>query len=93
MKVKQLIEELSKLNPESNILFSSYVESGVVSGCTMLGDYSINSYTKQEFKEELEGIYFENVEDEDETKEELLEDVDDQGVVVIEVGGEETFCG
>lgn len=88
MKIKDLIKELSELNPESNILFSSYVESGVVSGCTMLGDYNINSLTKQEFKEELDETYFENIEDEDEVnekKEELFEDVDDQGVVIKEL--------
>lgn len=89
MKLKDLIKELSELNPESTILFSNSIECfRSVSVCSYLGDYSINSYTKNEFKEELEDSFEDN---EQTTKEELLESIDGEEVVVFSINGEETY--
>jgi hypothetical protein len=50
-------------------------------------------FTKKEFKEEVEGMDFNSdvIEDEDEFKKEILEDVDKNGVVVFQVTGEENW--
>ena len=88
MKIKDLIKELSELNPNSTVLFSNSLESGrSFSGCSYLGSYQLNDLSKDEFEEELEET---DLEDED--KEEIFGQVDDSGVVVLCVSGEETFC-
>jgi hypothetical protein len=94
MKIKNLIEELSKLNPESTLMFSNNVDCfHSMSGCSFVADYQLLDFTKKEFKEEVEGMDFNSdvIEDEDEFKKEILEDVDKNGVVVFQVTGEENW--
>jgi len=94
MKVKDLIQKLSELNPESTLLFSSNIECfHSMSGCSFVGDYQLLNFTKKEFKEEVMGMGFnsDGIEDEKEYKKEILEGVDKNGVVVFQVSGEENW--
>ena len=80
MKIKDLIKELSKLNPESTLMFSNHIECFMSnSGCSFIADYQLNEFTKKEFKEEVEGMDFNSdsqIEDEDEYKKTIIEEVD-----------------
>jgi hypothetical protein len=94
MKVKDLIKELSALNPESTLMFSNNIECFMsMSGCSFIGEHQLLDFTKKEFKEEVEGMDFnsDGIEDEDEFKKEILEDVDKNGVVVFQISGEENW--
>ena len=95
MKIKDLIEELSKLNPESTLMFSNHIECFMSnSGCSFIADYQLNDFTKKEFKEEVEGMEFNSdsqIEDEDEYKKDIIGEVDKNGVVVFMVTGVENW--
>ena len=94
MKIKDLINELNKFNPESTLLFSNNIECfHSMSGCSFLSDYQLLDFTKKEFKEEVEGMEFnsDGIEDEDEYKKEILDEVDTKEVVVFQVSGEENW--
>jgi len=88
MTIKDLINDLSKLNPNSNVLFSNSLEMGrSFCGCSYVATHQLSEMDKDEFEEELEGSDIE-----DDEKEQLLDKVGDNGVVVFCVSGEETFC-
>ena len=94
MKIKDLINELSKLNPESTLMFSNHIECfRSDSGCAFVGSYRLNDFTKKEFKEEVEDMEFnsDGIEDEDEYKKDIVGEVDKDGVVVFMVSGEENW--
>ena len=94
MKIKDLINELSKLNPESTLMFSNHIECFMSdSGCAFTADYKLNDFTKKEFKQEVEDMEFnsDGIEDEDEFKKDLIGEVDKNGVVVFQVSGEENW--
>ena len=95
MKIKDLIKELSKLNPESTLMFSNHIECFMSnSGCSFIADYQLNDFTKKEFKEEVEGMEFNSdsqIEDEDEYKKDIIGEVDKNGVVVFMVTGVENW--
>ena len=95
MKIKDLINELSKLNPESTLMFSNHIECFMSnSGCSFIADYQLNEFTKKEFKEEVEGMDFNSdsqIEDEDEYKKTIIEEADKNGVVVFMVTGVENW--
>lgn len=95
MKIKDLIKELSKLNPESTLMFSNHIECFMSnSGCSFIADYQLNEFTKKEFKEEVEGMDFNSdsqIEDEDEYKKTIIEEADKNGVVVFMVTGVENW--
>lgn len=92
MKIKDLIKELSKLNPESTLLFSNSIECfRSCSGCSFEGDYQLLSFTKKEFKEEVEGMDFSSVDDEEDYKKNIIKKWDKKGVVVLQVSGEENW--
>ena len=91
MKVKDLIKDLQQFNPENEILFGCSIECGYsVSVCNYTGEIYTNEYTNEEIKEEIEG---EMDSDTEETYKEVLESLDGKGVCVINISGEETFCG
>ncbi len=88
MTIKDLIKDLSELNPNSTVLFSNSLEMGrSFSGCSYLATHQLSDMDKDEFEEELEESDIE-----DDEKEQLLNDVGENGVVVFCVSGEETFC-
>ena len=88
MTIKDLINDLSKLNPNSLVLFSNSLESGrSFSGCAYQATHQLTDMDRDEFEEELDST---DLEDDD--KEDLLNSVGDAGVVVLCVSGEETFC-
>ena len=95
MKIKDLIKKLSKLNPESTLMFSNHIECFMSnSGCAFIADYQLNEFTKKEFKEEVEGMDFNSdsqIEDEDEYKKTIIEEADKNGVVVFMVTGVENW--
>ena len=95
MKIKDLIKELSKLNPESTLMFSNHIECFMSnSGCSFIADYQLNEFTKKEFKEEVEDMEFNSdsqIEDEDEYKKDIIGEVDKNGVVVFMVTGVENW--
>ena len=95
MKIKDLIKELSKLNPESTLMFSNHIECFMSnSGSSFIADYQLNEFTKKEFKEEVEGMDFNSdsqIEDEDEYKKDIIGEVDKNGVVVFMVTGVENW--
>ncbi len=94
MKIKDLIEELSKLNPESTLMFSNHIECFMSnSGCSFVADYQLNEFTKKEFKQEVEDMEFnsDGFEDEEDFKKDVLGEVDKNGVVVFMVTGEENW--
>ena len=94
MKIKDLINELSKLNPESTLLFSNNIECFMsMSGCAFTANYQLNDFTKKEFKQEVEDMEFnsDGIEDEDEYKKDLIGEVDKNGVVVFQVSGDENW--
>ena len=94
MKIKDLINELSKFNPESTLLFSNNIECfHSMSGCSFLSEYYLLDFTKKEFKEEVEEHEFNSdfIEDEDEFKKEILDQVDTDQVIVFQVSGEENW--
>jgi hypothetical protein len=64
-----------------------------MSGCSFLSEYQLLDFTKKEFKEEVEGMEFNSdfIEDEDEYKKEILDEVDTKEVVVFQVSGEENW--
>jgi hypothetical protein len=88
MTIKDLIKDLSELNPNATVLFSNSLEMGrSFSGCAYLATHQLCDMDKDEFEEELDGS---DIEDDD--KEHLLGNVGENGVVVFCVSGEETFC-
>jgi hypothetical protein len=94
MKIKDLIKELSDLNPESTLLFSSSVECfHSMTGSSFVSDYQLLDFTKKEFKKEVEGLDFnsDGIEDEDEYKKEIIDKVGKNGVIVFQVSGEENW--
>ena len=94
MKIKDLIKELSKLNPESTLMFSNHVECFMSNaGCSFVADYQINDFAKKEFKQEVEDMEFnsDGIEDEDDYKKDIIGEVDKNGVVVFLVTGEENW--
>lgn len=94
MKIKDLIKELSEFNPETTVVFSSVIECfHSVSGSSFVSDYQLHDFTKKGYKEEVMGMEFnsDGIEDEDEYKKEILEDVDKNGVLVFQVTGEENW--
>lgn len=94
MKVKDLIKELSELNPESTLLFSNNIECfHSMSGCSFVSEYQLLDFTKKEFKEEVEEMEFnsEGIEDEDEYKKDIINEVDTDEVIVFQVSGEENW--
>ena len=94
MKIKDLINELSKLNPESTLMFSNHIECfRSNSGCSFVADYELHDFTKKEFKQEVEDMEFNSygIEDEDEYKKDIVGEVDKNGVVVFMVTGEENW--
>ena len=93
MKIKDLIKELSKRNPESTVLFSSHIECfRSNSGCSFVANYQLDDFSKTQFKKEVEEMEFnsDGIE-EDEFKKEIIEEVDKNGVVVFQVSGEENW--
>ena len=94
MKIKDLINELSKLNPESTLMFSNNIECfHSNSGCSFVSEYQINTFTKKEFKTEVKEMDFNSdfIEDEKEYKKDIIDQVDTNEVVVFEVSGEENW--
>jgi len=93
MKIKDLIKELSKCNPESDVLFSNSIESfRSMTVCSFQGSHRIEEYTKKELKEELEGHEFgDGGEDSEDVRKEILSEVG-KTCVVFSVDGEETSC-
>ena len=92
MKIKDLINELSKLNPESTLMFSNHLECfRSDSGCAFTADYKLNDFTKKEFKQEVQDMEFNSDGIEDEFKKDLIGEVDKNGVVVFQVYGEENW--
>ncbi len=94
MKIKDLINELSKLNPESTLMFSNHIECFRSNyGCAFVGSYQLNDFTKKEFEEEVEDMEFnsDGIEDEDDYKKDIVGEVDKDGVVVFMVSGEENW--
>jgi hypothetical protein len=94
MKIKDLIEELSKLNPESTLLFSNNIECfHSMSGCSFLASHQLQDFTEKEFKKEVKEMEFNSdfIEDEKEYKKEIIDEVDKNGVVVFQVSGEENW--
>ena len=95
MKIKDLINELSKLNPESTLMFSNHIDCFMSnSGCSFVADYQLNEFTKKEFKQEVEDMEFDSdgIEDhEDDFKKDIIGKVDKNGVVVFLVTGEENW--
>lgn len=90
MIVKHLIEELQKLNPESVLLFSCDIDNFMSSsGCAFDADYSLQSFTNEEFKTEVDEMEFDS-DHEDEFKEELIEGINTvtTGIVVFRVSGD-----
>lgn len=93
MKIKDLIKELSKRNPESTLMFSNHIECFMSnSGCSFVANYQLDDFSKTQFEEEVEDMDFnsDGIE-EDEFKKEILEEVDENGVVVFLVTGEENW--
>ena len=91
MKVKDLITELSKCNPESDVLFSNSIESfRSMTVCSFQGSHRIEEYTKKELKDELEDHDFGDDDSED-VRKEILSEVG-KTCVVFSVDGEETSC-
>lgn len=95
MKIKDLIKELSALNPESTLMFSNNIECFMsMSGCSFIGEHQLLDFTKKEFKEEVMGMDFNSdsqIEDEDEYKKTIIEEVDKNGVVVFQISGVENW--
>ena len=94
MKIKDLIKELSKRNPESTVLFSTNIECFMsMSGCSFVANYQIDDFSKTQFKKEVNDMEFnsDGIEDEKEYKKEIIEEVDKNGVVVFQVSGEENW--
>jgi hypothetical protein len=93
MKIKDLITELSKCNPESDVLFSNSIECfRSMSVCSFQGSHRIDEYTKKELKKELEDHEFgDDGEDSESVRKEILSEVD-KTCVVFSVSGEETSC-
>ena len=94
MKIKDLIKELSKLNPESTLMFSNHIECFMSnSGCSFVADYQLNEFTKKEFEGEVEDMEFnsDGIEDEEDFKKDIIGEVDKDGVVVFLVTGEENW--
>jgi len=88
MTIKDLIKDLSELNPNSTVLFSNSLEMGrSFSGCAYIATHQLTDMDKEEFEGELEDSDIE-----DDEKEQLLDKVGEEGVVVFCVSGEETFC-
>lgn len=91
MKIKDLINELSKFNPETPLMFSNHIECfRSDSGCAFVADYKLLDFTKKEFKQEVMEMGF-DVEDEKEYKEEIIQECGKDGVVVLQVSGEENW--
>ena len=90
MKIKDLINELSKCNPESDVLFSNSIECfRSMSVCSFQGSHQIEEYTKKELRKELEDHDFgDDIED---VRSEILSEVGET-CVVFSVDGEETSC-
>ena len=94
MKIKDLINELSKFNPESTLMFSNHIECfRSDSGCSFVASYRLNDFTKKEFEQEVEDMEFnsDGIEDEDDYKKDIVGEVDKDGVVVFLVTGEENW--
>jgi hypothetical protein len=93
MKVKDLIKELSELNPESTLLFSNDIECfHSMSGCSFLASHQLLDFTKKEFKKEVKEMEFNSDGiDGKELKNEILDEVDTDEVVVFQVSGEENW--
>jgi hypothetical protein len=94
MKVKDLINELSKLNPESTLLFSNNIECfHSMSGCSFLATHQLLDFTKKEFKKEVKEMEFNSdfIEDEKEFKNDIIDEVDTDEVIVFQVSGEENW--
>jgi hypothetical protein len=90
MKIKDLINELSKCNPESDVLFSNSIECfRSMSVCSFQGSHRIDEYTKKELREELEDHEFGD--DSEDVRREILSEVGET-CVVFSVSGEETSC-
>ena len=62
------------------------------SGCSFVANYQLDDFSKTQFEEEVEDMDFnsDGIE-EDEFKKEILEEVDENGVVVFQVSGEENW--
>ena len=96
MKVKDLIKQLSKINPESTLLFSSCVESGrSFGGCAFEGTSRITDMSKEQFIEEAENV-LDSLSEDRITDNNLIDLVNKvkrskNGVVVISVEGEENW--
>ncbi len=94
MKIKDLINELSKFNPESTLLFSNNIECfHSMSGCSFLASHQLQDFTEKEFKKEVKESMFNSdfIEDEKEYKKDIIDEVDKNGVVVFQVSGEENW--
>ena len=98
MKIKDLIEELSKLNPESTVLFSNTLECfRSNSGCAFEGELHIEEMSREDLEEELDNLPLEDHEDESDFDDEegvkgrVLEEVGDGDVVHILISGEENW--
>lgn len=96
MKVKDLIKQLSKVNPDSTLLFSNIVESGrSFGGCAFEATGRINELSKEQFIEEAENVMDSLSEDRitDHALEDLVTKVkrSKNGVVVFLVQGEENW--
>ena len=95
MKIKDLIKELSKRNPESTLMFSNHIECFMSnSGCSFVANYQLDDFSKTQFEEEVEDMDFNSdsqIEDEDEYKKTIIEEVDKNGVVVFQISGVENW--
>jgi len=96
MKVKDLIKQLSKLNPNSTLLFSNCVESGrSFGGCAFEATGRITDMSKEQFIEEAENVMDSLSEDRitDHALEDLITKVkrSKYGVVVFTIQGEENW--
>lgn len=55
MKIKDLIKDLQKHDPETNVLFGCSVDSThTISNCRFTGDIYIDKYTKKQIEKEIE---------------------------------------
>ena len=64
-----------------------------MSGCSFVADYELLDFTKKEFKKEVKDMEFnsDGIEDEKEFKNDIIDEVDTDEVIVLQVSGEENW--
>jgi basic membrane lipoprotein Med (substrate-binding protein (PBP1-ABC) superfamily) len=84
MKIKDLISELNKFDPETSVTVGCSIESGRSFSCVLHnGDLSIEEYDNEKIKEEIENVVTEDTQDE---YNEIVNSLSEK-VVVINISG------